>query len=64
MAANLSPFWLSSDYNNKQLLQYMLFPEGVLYSKKNDGVRTPRVNGLFQAIPLLSGVRKKIKMDA
>lgn len=61
MAANLSQFWLSSDYYNKQLLQYMLFPEGLLYSKKNDGVRTPRVNGLFQAIPLLSGISEENK---
>jgi site-specific DNA recombinase len=61
MASNLSQLWLSSDYNNKQLLQYLLFPEGLLYSKENDGVRTPRVNGLFQAIPLLSRVSEENK---
>ena len=61
MAANLSQLWISSDYTNKQLLQYVLFPEGLLYSKKNDGVRTPRVNSLFQAIPLLSRVSEENK---
>jgi len=39
----------------------MLFPEGLLYSKKNDGVRTPRMNSLFQAIPLLSQVSEESK---
>src|SRR5678815_2313018 len=53
---------VSSDYNNKHALQYLLFPDGLLYSKQNDTVRTPKVNALFQTIPLLariSGENKK-----
>jgi len=55
-ASNLSQLWVSSDYNNKQALQYLLFPDGLLYSRQNATVRTPKVNALFQAIPLLARI--------
>ncbi len=56
IASNLSQLWVSSDYNNKQALQYLLFPDGLLYSRQNATVRTPKVNALFQAIPLLARI--------
>jgi len=61
IASNLSQLWVSSDYNNKQALQYLLFPDGLLYSKQNDTVRTPKVNALFQAIPLLARIPRENK---
>ena len=50
IAENISQLWVSSDYYEKQQLQYLLFPEGLLYDKKNDTVRTNRINTLFHEI--------------
>jgi hypothetical protein len=46
----------------KQQLQYLLFPDGLLYDKKNDTVRTNRINTLFHEIAVNTrglGKRKK-----
>ena len=51
IAQNLSGLWTSADYTGKQQLQYLVFPEGVLYNKENGTVRTERINELFAAIP-------------
>ncbi len=61
IAQNISQLWISLDYTNKQRLQYLLFPEGILYSKKNNRVRTQRVNGVFDSIQPLSRVLEKNK---
>jgi hypothetical protein len=50
MASNLTQLWVSSDYSNKQKLQYIVFPEGLLYNKKNDTVRTPQVNSVLRNV--------------
>ena len=34
IAHNLSQLWLSADFTNKQQLQYLIYPEGILYSKE------------------------------
>ena len=34
ISENISQLWISADYYEKQKLQYMLFPEGLLYDKK------------------------------
>jgi hypothetical protein len=39
----------------------MVFPDGILYHKQKGVVRTPRVNSLFEAIPLLAGDSSKNK---
>jgi site-specific DNA recombinase len=61
IASNLSQLWISSDYSNKQKLQYMLFPQGLLYNKQRDTVRTPQVNSVFSAMSLLASVSAKNK---
>lgn len=53
MAENLSGLWLSADFSEKQKLQYLVFPQGILYSKEKDTVRTEKVNSLFEGILLL-----------
>jgi len=55
IAQNLSQSWLTAEYESKQRLQKLIFPEGILYNKQNEVVRTPRVNSLFAAIPILAG---------
>ena len=42
--------WLSSDYDDKQKLQYLIYPDGLLYNKQKDIVRTPKVNSVFAAM--------------
>jgi hypothetical protein len=34
----------------KQQIQFMLFPEGMSYNRKNDECRTPRINEVFLQI--------------
>lgn len=55
-AQNISQLWAQLDYYDKQRLQYLVFPEGMLYDKKNDQVLTTRVNQLFLEIASLSRV--------
>jgi len=50
-----------SDYHEKQRLQYLVFPEEILYSKKNDEVLTTRINMLFGQIALRSRTLRKNK---
>ena len=55
IAQNLCQSWVTAEYETKQQLQKLVFPEGILYNKQKGVVRTPRVNSLFEAIPLLTG---------
>lgn len=65
IAQNLSHTWVSANYLQKQQLQKLIFPEGILYHKQNDSVRTKRVNSLFEAIPILaSDLEEKEKGDS
>ena len=50
IAETISQLWINSDYYEKQKLQYLIFPEGILYDKQNDRVRTRRINILFHEI--------------
>ena len=50
IAQNLSGAWLSADYNTKQRLQTLVFPDGIVYNKKKGTVRTKRTNTLFAQI--------------
>lgn len=56
-----SQLWVSSDYSDKQLLQYLIYPDGILYNKENNTLRTPRVNSLFAAISYLSCISAENK---
>lgn len=53
LADNISHRWLFSDFDTKRKLQELLFPDGILYTKQIDEVRTLRTNTLFPYIPLL-----------
>ena len=48
--------WVSCDYDDKQRLQYLLFPEGMRYDKENKRVRTPRVNSVVSLISSVARV--------
>jgi hypothetical protein len=51
IAQYLSKMWASMDFEARQKLQFLVFPEGIEYSKENDAVRIQRVNSLFAEIP-------------
>ena len=59
IAEKLSQLWVSRDFVNKQRLQYLVFPEGILYNKEKGTYRTGKVNSLFAEIPPLKRVLEK-----
>ena len=50
ITGNPLQIWLSSDYDDKQRLQYLIFPDGIRYNKKNKVVRTPKINSVFTCV--------------
>ena len=61
IAQNLSQAWVSAEYEQKQRLQKLIFPEGIMYNKQKGVVRTVKVNCLFESIPLLEGISAENK---
>ena len=51
IAENISILCGSAGFDEKQQLQNLVFPEGILYNKEKHAVRTPRINTLFAEIP-------------
>ncbi|WP_326995582.1 recombinase family protein [Chitinophaga sp. 212800010-3] len=60
-ASKLASLWDLGDYGEKQQLQFLLFPEGILYNRKNDTCRTPRVNEVFRQIAAQASDLHQIK---
>ncbi|GAA4756241.1 recombinase family protein [Flavisolibacter ginsenosidimutans] len=46
-STKLATVWTSSTVGKKEKLQKLLFPEGIIYSKKNAAFRTEKVNSFF-----------------
>ncbi|MCD6011787.1 MAG: resolvase domain protein [Flavipsychrobacter sp.] len=46
-SSKLATAWASADYNDKQALQFLVFPEGIYYNRKKDECRTLKVNEVF-----------------
>lgn len=59
--SKLKPLWDCSRYSEKQKLQYLIFPEGISYNRKNDECRTPRINTIFLYMQQLARVLAKNK---
>ncbi len=57
----LKPLWNSGGYAQKQKLQNLVFPEGLLYNRKKDECRTPRINSVFLYMSELARVLQKSK---
>jgi hypothetical protein len=62
-AQDLYQTWVLSDYYGKRKLQYLVFPDGMMYDKKTDNVLTNRINALFSEIALQASVCDKSKKD-
>ena len=61
IAQNISSAWVSANFDEKQQLQKLVFPDGIVYSKEKGVVRTPRVNSLFAEIEPLARVLSENK---
>ncbi len=61
-SSKLATEWDSADYNDRQTLQYLVFPEGIYYNRKKDECRTPKYNltfGYFAGLAMVSGEKEK-----
>lgn len=51
IAQNLSRALIRAGFENKRRVQSLICPQGVVYNKENEVVRTEKVNSLFALIP-------------
>lgn len=63
LSTKLNTVWDSADYIEKQKLQYLVFPNGMSFDKKNMECRTERVNSIFSAIADIVKVTNSSKKD-
>ncbi len=59
ISSSLNKMWHSGDYIFKQKLQYMIYPDGMTYSKMEGKYLTPRVNYVFSELTRLSNSLKE-----
>ena len=59
LSVELATEWASGDIHQKNKLQKLIFPEGIVYDKKKGAFRTERVNSIFVLIASLSSVSGK-----
>ncbi len=61
IAGNLNKIWTSGNYQLKQKVQYLMFPDGILYDKKDGDYLTQRVNTVFSWMSSVAKVLEKNK---
>lgn len=61
IAQNISAAWVSAGFENKQRLQKLVYPEGMVYNKQEGVVRTFKINSLFNEIAPLARVVADMK---
>jgi hypothetical protein len=54
LSVTLCESWNIANFNEKQRLQSLIFPEGVYYDRKIQGYRTPRVHSIFKLSALFN----------
>jgi site-specific DNA recombinase len=55
LCLKITKLWVKGSVNLKEKLQKLIFPEGIIYDKKNGAFRTPKVNSVIAEIARLSG---------
>lgn len=55
LSRKLATVWDLSDYKGKQVLQFLLFPDGISYDRKNEQCRTSEVSPVFPVLQAWSG---------
>lgn len=61
LASKLASLWEASEYTEKQKIQNLVFPDGIVYCKKTNECRTPRINNIFRQIAELKGISTENK---
>ena len=61
IASKLNKLWVSGNYQMKQKLQYLMFPDGISFNKKEDIYRTDKINAVFSCMSSLVRVVEKAK---
>ncbi len=56
ISVGLATEWASSNVEQKEKLQKLVFPDGIVYDKKKGAFRTTRVNSIFELIASLSSI--------
>ena len=65
-SSKLATEWGLADYNDRQTLQYLVFPDGIYYNRKKDECRTPKYNFTFSYFARLarnSGEKEKRELQ-
>ena len=57
-ASDLANCWVNGDFEERQMVQNILFPEGIFYDKENDTYRTSGINEVIGLIAEFSGAYK------
>lgn len=60
-SSKLTTAWDLGDYRQKQELQFLIFPKGILYNRKNDECRTEEVDEIFGYFASLNSVLREKK---
>ncbi len=60
---NLSKYWVLGDHDNKQRIQKMLFPEGLVVVPVSRVLLTDNLNQIFKLIPCLESVSEVDKKE-
>jgi site-specific DNA recombinase len=50
ISSKLTMVWSFGEIKVKENLQKLVFPEGIVFDRKLEAFRTPKVNSIFQAI--------------
>ncbi len=53
-ASSLSEIWAEGTYRIREILQYLVFPEGVFFDREKDTLRTEKVNEIFDRIHIFT----------
>ena len=61
ISSNLATAWDLGGYREKHALQFMVFPKGIRYNRKNDGCRTEEVEEIFSYFASLNSVLRERK---
>jgi hypothetical protein len=61
LASKVAFKWRTGSYYTKQRIQFLLFPSGINYNKKNDGCRTERINFVFLYLAYLQQIMSNKK---
>jgi site-specific DNA recombinase len=60
-ASKLANMWDLANYQGKQKLQYLVFPDGIYFNKKTDGCRTENINQFLFSIGSISSTLSQKK---